>query len=172
GFGFDPDDVSTNPATPQGIGNLAAAAVLEFRHHDGSNQLGDLNSGAYTDYTGYLPVNDPDHTNDPNRSQPLRLSARAGRVVVPGYTAPQWGNVVPFALESAAQFRPGPPERWPSLGYFLQALEPIALNACLDDRQKMIAEYWADGPHSELPPGHWTLFAEFVSHDHRTAFRG
>ena len=27
----------------------------------------------------------------------------------------------------------------------------------------MIAEYWADGPHSELPPGHWTLFAEFVS---------
>jgi len=163
GFGFDPDDVSTNPATPQGIGNLAAAAVLEFRHHDGSNQLGDLNSGAYTDYTGYLPVNDPDHINDPNRWQPLRFSDGAGGFVVPGYIAPQWGNVVPFALESAAQFRPGPPERWPSLGYFLQALEPIALNAGLDDRQKMIAEYWADGPHSELPPGHWTLFAEFVS---------
>jgi hypothetical protein len=27
----------------------------------------------------------------------------------------------------------------------------------------MIAEYWADGPHSELPPGHWNLFAQFVS---------
>jgi hypothetical protein len=27
----------------------------------------------------------------------------------------------------------------------------------------MIAEYWADGPHSELPPGHWDLFAQFVS---------
>lgn len=27
----------------------------------------------------------------------------------------------------------------------------------------MIAEYWADGPKSELPPGHWDLFAQFVS---------
>jgi hypothetical protein len=27
----------------------------------------------------------------------------------------------------------------------------------------MIAEYWADGPHSELPPGHGDLFAQFVS---------
>ena len=27
----------------------------------------------------------------------------------------------------------------------------------------MIAEYWADGPRSELPPGHWNLFAQYVS---------
>jgi hypothetical protein len=27
----------------------------------------------------------------------------------------------------------------------------------------MIAEYWADGPRSELPPGHWDLFAQFVA---------
>ncbi len=163
GFGFDPDDVSTDPTTPQGVGNLAAAAVIEFRHHDGSNQLGDLNPGAYSDYTGYLPVNDPDHINDPNRWQPLRFSDGQGGFVVPGFVAPQWEKVAPFALGSASQFRPGPPERWPSFGYVLQALESIALNATLDDRGKMIAEYWADGPHSELPPGHWTLFAEFVS---------
>ena len=31
------------------------------------------------------------------------------------------------------------------------------------DEQKVIAEYWADGPSSELPPGHWCLFAQFVS---------
>src|SRR5262249_57424830 len=38
-----------------------------------------------------------------------------------------------------------------------------------DDTQKAIAEYWADGPHSELPRGHWTLFAEYVSaRDHHT----
>jgi hypothetical protein len=31
------------------------------------------------------------------------------------------------------------------------------------------AEYWADGPSSELPPGHWELFAAFVSkRDHHT----
>jgi hypothetical protein len=28
---------------------------------------------------------------------------------------------------------------------------------------KAIAEYWADGPSSELPPGHWSLVAMFVS---------
>jgi hypothetical protein len=163
GFGFDPDDASTDPATPAGVGNLAAAAVLEFRHHDGSNQLGDLNPGPYSDYTGYLPVNDPDHINDPNRWQPLRFSDGQGGFLVPGFIAPHWQNVQPFALESADQFRPGPPQRWPSLGYLAQALEIIVLDSTLTDRGKMIAEYWADGPRSELPPGHWTLFAEHVS---------
>jgi hypothetical protein len=31
----------------------------------------------------------------------------------------------------------------------------------------MIAEYWADGPRSELPPGHWNLFAQYVSRRNR-----
>ncbi|OYV02485.1 MAG: hypothetical protein CFE45_00165 [Burkholderiales bacterium PBB5] len=36
-------------------------------------------------------------------------------------------------------------------------------------KQKVIAEYWADGSSSELPPGHWELFAAFVSQrDHHT----
>jgi hypothetical protein len=44
-----------------------------------------------------------------------------------------------------------------------QARDLITISANLTDEQKMIAEYWADGPHSELPPGHWDLFAQFVS---------
>src|SRR6266446_6850353 len=37
------------------------------------------------------------------------------------------------------------------------------------DRQKMISEYWADGPDTEQPPGHWLRFAQFVSaRDHHT----
>ena len=54
-LGYDPSDTSTDTSTPTGIGNVAAAAVLAFRHHDGSNQLGDLHPGAYSDYTGYVP---------------------------------------------------------------------------------------------------------------------
>ena len=39
----------------------------------------------------------------------------------------------------------------------------------LSVKQKVIAEYWADGPSSELPPGHWEVFAAFVSaRDHHT----
>ncbi|HEY3125036.1 MAG TPA: vanadium-dependent haloperoxidase [Thermoanaerobaculia bacterium] len=162
-FGFDPDDPSTDTTTPQGIGNVVAHAVLDFRHHDGANQLGDLHPGAYSDYTGYQPVNDPDHINDPNRWQPIRFSDGAGGFITPGYIAPHWGNVIPFALTETSHFRPGPPERWPHGRYVAQAEEILRLNAQLDDEQKVIVEYWADGPRSELPPGHWTLFAEFVS---------
>lgn len=32
-------------------------AVLEFRHHDKSNQLGDLAQGPYSDWTAYLAGN-------------------------------------------------------------------------------------------------------------------
>ena len=38
GMGYDPDDASTDPASPTGVGNQAAAAVLAFRAGDGSNQ--------------------------------------------------------------------------------------------------------------------------------------
>jgi len=31
------------------------------------------------------------------------------------------------------------------------------------DFARVLAEYWADGPHSETPPGHWNLFANAVS---------
>ncbi|HTE17670.1 MAG TPA: phosphoesterase, partial [Armatimonadota bacterium] len=69
-LGYDPDDASTDPTTPAGIGNRCANAVLTFRHADGSNQLGDLHPGRYSDYTGYVAVNDPDRVNDPSRWQP------------------------------------------------------------------------------------------------------
>ena len=35
--------------------------------------------------------------------------------------------------------------------------------ANLDDTKKVIAEYWADGPRSEFPPGHWALLGQAYS---------
>ena len=158
--GYDPNDVSTNVTTPSGIGNTAAAAVLTFRHTDGSNQLGDLNPGPYSDYTGYASVNTPDVVNDPNHWQPLRIG-----VNVQKFIAPQWGKVKPFALTSATQFRPtATPAAFGTAEYVEQAREVLSYSASLTDEQKTIAEYWADGPSSELPPGHWALFAQNVSH--------
>src|SRR5256886_652026 len=66
-LGYDPGHGSTDVATPAGVGNVAAAAWIAFRHVDGANQLGNLHPGSHSDYTGYVPVNDPDHINDPNR---------------------------------------------------------------------------------------------------------
>jgi hypothetical protein len=168
-LGYDPAETSTDPITPAGVGNMAAMVVLDARHHDGSNQLGDMHPGAYSDYTGYQSVNTADRILDPTRWQPLRVSDGKGGTVVQKYIGPQWGLVTPFALTSGSQFRPGPPApRW-SMEFVLQAQQLIDISAHLTDRQKMIAEYWADGPSSELPPGHWCLFAEYVSHrDHYT----
>jgi hypothetical protein len=163
-LGYDPGDSSTDVTTPSGIGNVAAQAVLEFRHHDGANQLGDLHPGAYSDYTGYVPVNTPDQVNDPDRWQPLRISDGRGGFVVQSYIAPHWGRVIPFALQSGAQFRPAKgPARYGTPEYEQQAREILADSANLTERQKVIVEYWADGPSSEQPPGHWCLFAQFVS---------
>ncbi|MFL5563024.1 MAG: vanadium-dependent haloperoxidase, partial [Gemmatimonadaceae bacterium] len=167
-LGFEPADHSIDPVTATGIGNLAAAAVIEFRHHDGANQLGDLAPGRYADYTGYQPVNSPSEVRDPNRWQPLLVPDGQGGSVAQTFVAPQWGLVTPFALSSGAQFRPGGvPNLYPDPGYTQQAQEIIDYSAALSDEQKSMVEYWADGPNSELPPGHWILFAEWVAHRDR-----
>jgi hypothetical protein len=170
-LGYDPTDTSTNPSTASGVGNVACQAVLDFRHQDGSNQLGNLNPGAYSDYTNYVPVNTWDQINDPNHWQPLRMSNGQGGFVIQRYVAPHWGNVIPFALTSQDQFAPKEPNFYPrdAAQYLKQAKQVLGYSANLTDREKVIAEYWADGPSSELPPGHWTLFAQVVSaRDHHT----
>ena len=167
-LGFDGADASVDITTPAGIGNVAAAAVIAFRHNDGSNQLGDLAPGSYSDYTGYQPVNTPDQINDPNRWQPLLVQDAQGATTAQKFIAPHWGLVTPFALTSGAQFRPpAVPNLYPSQGYTDQAQEIITFSANLTDEQKTIIEYWADGPGSELPPGHWALFAQRVSRRER-----
>src|SRR6202795_2623118 len=87
---YDPNDHSTDIETPTGIGNVACAAVLEFRHHDKSNQLGDLAQGAYSDWTHYRSVNMPIpfpvklpviHPVDMNHWQPLIFVDSTGSLV-------------------------------------------------------------------------------------------
>ena len=164
-LGFDPTNQSTDTSTAAGIGNVAASALLEYRHHDGSNQLGDLSAShiPYSDYTGYAPVNTPDAIIDPSHWQPLRIPDGRGGSTVQTFIAPHWGKVKPFALTSTDQFRPGPPAAISSAAFRNQVDQIIQYTRYLDDRQKAIAEYWADGPASELPPGHWAMFATFVS---------
>ncbi|HEV8650694.1 MAG TPA: phosphoesterase [Actinomycetes bacterium] len=162
-LGHDPAQVDDD-TTPSGIGDLAARTVLGFRHGDGTNQLGDLHPEPYGDWTGYRPVNDPDVVRDPNRWQPLRVSDGRGGIVVQRHLAPHWALITPFALASGAELRPRlGPKQHPGPGFLRQAEQILADSAELHDETKVIAEYWADGPGSELPPGHWCLFAQYVS---------
>ena len=215
-LGYDPKDHSIDIETPAGIGNVACAAVLEFRHHDKANQLGDLLPGAgqsrleagatgrerpasptgsgqaaggpykdatgpYSDWSGYLPVNAPGTVPahfplgkplDPNHWQPLTYVDGNGNLVLQMFAGAQWCYVTPFALTKGEEFREAldtGPAKYGSAEYQQQAEEMIALSAGLTDRQKMISEYWSDGPDTEQPPGHWLRFAEFVSaRDHHS----
>lgn len=171
-LGYDPKDNSTDIETPTGIGNVACAAVLEFRHRDKSNQLGDLAQGAYSDWSGYAPVNLPATVPvraapaNPSHWQPLTYVDSSGNLVSQRFAGAQWCFVTPFALSKGEEFRSAmepDPASYGSPEYQQQAEELIAISATLTDRQKMIAEYWSDGPNSEQPPGHWALFAQAVS---------
>ena len=166
------------------LGREAAQTVLEARDDDGSNA-----SNAYADTSGYAPLNHPDDVAiDPNHWTPLKIpngtvvndqgvpigSNDPASFDLQSPLTPHWGRVEPFALSSGSVYRPVAP---PKLGddtpyedalgvvssndaaYRKQFGEVAQLSAALTDQQKVIAEYWADGPQSSTPPGHWNEFA-------------
>ena len=265
--GYDLLETSaTDPATPAGVGNIAAQAVIDARANDGSNQYGnalcpsgnvcpsdpvtvlapvlcDVDqvypwttvkltqlseappglqplpapgpggkvTGPYADYDDvdngyrhYVPTNplmgfctpllavcpaSDDFINpllpwpnvvDPNHWQPLVFST-VPNPNFPNNHAKQtfvgahFGRVTPFALTSADQFDDmmkvvPPPDYAKNNGHYMKNVnELIKYSRDLDDARKLIVEYWADGPDSEFPPGHWGLFAQFVARrDHHT----
>ena len=164
--GFDPDDASADVTTASGIGNTAASAVIDFRRHDGSNQLGDEpgSSGqAYSDYTRYKPVNTADHIVDPLRWLPIPFSDGKGGTVAPGFLGPHWGKVKPFGLESPDQFLPPEPPKWGSEKLSRDIEEVVDAQAHLTLEQKAIVEFMREGPRSTGQSGHWLQFTQDVS---------
>ncbi len=130
---------------------------------------------------------------NPNHWQPLRVPTGtvvddAGLPVVdPGnpasytdqkFLTPHWGQVRPFALGNPRDLLPPPPPQHGSTLAYTDALGEVKTNhqawvdqyeevrlisATLDDTDKVIAEFWADGPRSETPPGHWNQLAQGIS---------
>ena len=164
--GFDPDNNATDTESPEGIGNVAANAVIEYRGHDGANQLGDEPGGdgkPYSDYTGYQPKNTPDKIVDPTSWLPIPFSDGRGGTFSPGFLTPHWYKVRPFALERGDQFRSPPPPKYDSEQLKREVEEAIRVNANLTLEQKAIVEFMRDGPRSTGQSGHWLQFAQDVS---------
>ena len=168
-LGYDPGAESRDPATPSGIGILVGEQIVQDRHHDGANQLGDLHPGAYSDYTGYATANTPDVIRDPDRWQPLNTTGKDNSSAQVFYM-PHWGRVKPFGFDSVLDLRPqATPKslRSDPAGYILQAKDLVDLSNNLSEREKVVAEYW------ELSQGRgtnfilWNQFAQFiVQRDH------
>ncbi|MEQ8689117.1 MAG: vanadium-dependent haloperoxidase [Imperialibacter sp.] len=165
-LGLDPDNESLDATTPEGIGNLAAKAVIEARKGDGANQYAEEEGSGgqpYYDYTGYAPVNTVDKNVDPNRWQPKYFSDGKGGKYAPACLTPFWDKVKPVALKSGDQFRPGPPPMVGSEQLEKEVWEVIDMQANLTDEQKALVEFMRDGPQSVQQAGHWLKFAQDVS---------
>jgi len=117
--------------------------VLDFRHQDGSNQLGDMpgSSGApYSDYTNYQPVNSPDEVRDPNRWQPLRSRTLT-------VARPCSGSFSAVAARRSLRDRTGVtvadagwPGRYGTSQYVSRPTTSSGLSAALSDESKSIAD--------------------------------
>ena len=140
-------------------GQLAGRVLLQARYGDGSNQRGELAPGAYTDWTGYQPVNSADVLVDPTRWQPLRVTV-AGVTSVQRFLSPHWGRVRPFALASGSALRPAFSDRAPTM---VEMHQLINHSAGLTDSDKALVDFFANNPGSVTPPGQWTEIAEIVS---------
>jgi hypothetical protein len=168
------EEFASDTTAPAMVGFTAAQAVLDFRHGDGSNQ-----ANGYADTSGYVPVNTWDQLVDPDHWQPLCVPLPPpGATDCPAqqrFATPHWRAVTPFTLTSASQFRPdhGPAvtvlKGKPSDAFRKEVDQQLKYSAGLTGLQKVIAEYWEDPPGSETPPGHWNLFAQWVSRrDHHS----
>ncbi|MFK7769160.1 MAG: vanadium-dependent haloperoxidase [Mariniblastus sp.] len=165
-MGFDPNDQSEDVSTPVGIGNYVARILIEYRHRDGANQLGDEQGSSglpYSDYTMYRPVNPTNKINDPDRWQLIPFDDGKGGELIMDFLTPHWYRVVPFALDSAEQFRPGPPPLVGDEQLLEEVDECIEFNANLTPEQKALVEFMRDGPRSTGQSGHWLKFAQVVS---------
>jgi hypothetical protein len=90
-----------------------------------------------------------------DKYQNLRVPGGATGKVRP-WLAPYMARVIPFTDETSMLWQNlDPPPSHNDLEFAIQNGEVLDISSKLNDRDKVVAEFWADGPHSNLPPGHW-----------------
>jgi membrane-associated phospholipid phosphatase len=72
---------------------------------------------------------------------------------------PLAGSWQPWNIRNGSRFRPGPPPAFGSRQYARELREVYEVSQSLTDEQKRIADFWADGPGTVTPPGHWNQIA-------------
>ncbi|WP_283433255.1 DUF6851 domain-containing protein [Neorhodopirellula lusitana] len=118
-LGLNPDDDSRDITTPIGIGNSFADKLLEYRHDDGSNQLGNDSSGTpgvpYSDTTSYQPSNPVGGVDNPDlwtpENVPVGVPADdSDHLRIQTFLTPHWGTVTTFGIDDVTTLRPVAPE--------------------------------------------------------------
>jgi hypothetical protein len=159
---YNPDNCSMDINTAEGIGNLMARLIIDYRNGDEANENGILfHFAQWNDFTGYQPANPPEPApiKNINHWQPLLVNGKVQKFLLP-----HWPLVKSFALAFAKQFRPEPPFNMKDSpnDFRKQAQEIISISETLSDKEKAITEYWNDGPGTYTTAGHWCEIAQFI----------
>ena len=80
----------------------------------------------------------------------------------PGFLSPLEpvaGTWRTWNISFGSRFRPAPPPPFGSRRHMRETREVYDVSRALTDGQKRIADFWADGPGSVTPPGHWNQIA-------------
>jgi hypothetical protein len=147
--GLDPDDISTDLTSPIGIGNTVSENVLNFRINDGMNQEGNTvyHKARYSDTVSYKPKNSPYEITSPDHWQPNIEKSDYGVFSSQVHVVTQYGTVKPYSLTNLDSFiTPLPVKSQISNkeGYVEQVQQVLRESYTLDDRKKMVSEYFDD----------------------------
>ncbi|MFK7912163.1 MAG: DUF6851 domain-containing protein [Akkermansiaceae bacterium] len=252
-LGYNPLNTSTQYTTggPAELGNYLASQMIAFGLQDGSNEaFGYANAYYFQRNSNLAPeISGNPFVSNPNLWQPLSFSVfidQSGNQfpgVAPPFLSPEWGNVVPFAMQDSQKTTftrnartyqvyedPGAPAYLDStmvpnttddyqwghalVGVWSSHLDPADTTmwdispksignlqsypntiaglrsfynfkdggdnstgrnmnprtglpyapqmVSRGDYARVLAEFWADGPDSETPPGHWFDILNYV----------
>jgi PAP2 superfamily len=169
---------ATDISAPATIGRNAAQAVINYRHSDGSNQASPNAQNKVTyPCTPQNATPCPYQPSTPWYETPTQWRWQQLCVPLPpsGSTtcaspsavqqplAPQWGNIKPFASLTALLTKiPPPPKTTADIDAALADTDLSGPDSASSERKKVTAEYWADGPQSEFPPGHMGVFGQYL----------
>lgn len=111
-LGYDKTNISKDyiHGGPAELGNYIADRMIAYGYLDGSNEVGGYSNLYYQPIQDRIQVEQPGNPNmiDPNHWQAISLSYavdQAGNVLSsdPPFLSPEWGNVVPFALQDSVK---------------------------------------------------------------------
>lgn len=161
------------------IGSKCAEEVYESRSQDGSNELGNKpgskDGKPYSDYTNYTPVNPPQRA-DRHQCKNMRSflhwtpliiqNPTTGEFTTQEAATPHWGRVKTFTtpISLIDSVKPPPFPGSESENQFMEEVDEILeIFSKIGDKEKIIAEFWADGfLESATPAGHWTYITLYM----------
>lgn len=148
-LGLDPSNRTEDLSTPIGLGNYVGRVVIEHRHRDGTNQLGDeggvkYHRVNYSDYTGFVPANSHAQIVDPDAWQPGITVDTKSRPVSDIYLTPQLEFLKTLVINANDAEVAPQRDRWdeyPAL-YRKKVKEVLDTQVALNDYRKIVSEFF------------------------------